>query len=102
MTEINRNRFCAEIDLLQRLHADLKAIATGNGPTEAELVTAPMISFYDVTTRSLPCLAGLIEGKSLEASDSSGASLLVLYSPTQRWARTRSGYYRLGTQADAK
>lgn len=102
MSTSNKNRYRAEIEVFERLNADLKAIASGNGPTETDLAAAPIIDLYEVSTRSLPCLAGQIDGQSVDPSDSTGALLLMLYAPTLGWARTRSGYYRLGIPADKK
>lgn len=102
MNTSNKNRFRDEIDVFQRLHADLSAIAAGKGPTEADLVAAPIVDLYDVTTRSLPAIAGQIEGQSFGPPDSSEASLLILSSPTLGWVRTRSGYFRLGKPAGSE
>lgn len=98
----NKNKYRTEIEVFGRLHRDLKAIAAGAGPTETELAAAPVIDLYEVSMRSLPCLAGQIDGQSVDSSDSTGALLLMLYAPTLSWARTRSGYYRLGLPADTK
>lgn len=99
MSSINPNRFRTEIDVFQRLRADLKSIAAGKGPTEADLGAPPIVDFYEVTTRSLPAIAGQIEGQPFGPSDNSEASLLILYASKLGWVRTRSGYFRLGVPA---
>lgn len=96
------NRFRTEVDVFQRLRADLKAIAAGDGPTATELAAAPIVDLYEVTTRSLPAIAGQIEGQPFGSSDCREGSLLILYAPKLGWVRTRSGYFRLGTPATSK
>ncbi|WP_093154608.1 hypothetical protein [Thalassobaculum litoreum] len=102
MNTSNQNRFRTEIDVFQRLRADLIAIAAGDGPTEAELAAAPIVDLYEVTTRSLPAIAGQIDGQSFGPSDCREASLLILYAPKLGWVMTRSGYFRLGAPATSK
>ena len=98
----NKKKYRTEIEVFERLRHDLKAIAAGTGPTETELAAAPILDLYEVSTLSLPSLSGQIGGLSVDPSDSTGALLLMLYAPTLGWARTRSGYYRLGLPADTK
>jgi hypothetical protein len=98
----NKNKYRYEIEVFERLRHDLRAIAAGTGPTETELAAAPCIDLYEVSTLSLPSLSGQVDGLSVDPSDSTGALLLMLYAPTLGWARTRSGYYRLGLPAEKK
>ncbi|WPZ37263.1 DUF6634 family protein (plasmid) [Thalassobaculum sp. OXR-137] len=102
MKPSQKNRYRYEIEVFERLLGDLKAIAAGGGPTETELAAAPILDLYEVSTLSLPSLAGQVDGKPVDSSESTGAHLLMLHAPKLGWARTRSGYYRLGVPADRK
>lgn len=98
----SKKKYGAEIEVFERLSADLKAIASGIGPSEADLAAAPILDLYEVTTLSLPSLAGQIDRQSVNPSDSTGGRLLILHAPKLGWAMTRSGYFRLGRSADQK
>ena len=102
MNRNNTQKYRTEIEVFERLRHDLRAIAASTGPTETELAAAPILDLYEVSTLSLPSLSGQVDGLSVDPADSTGALLLMLYAPTLGWARTRSGYYRLGLPADKK
>lgn len=98
----NKNKFHSEIEVFERLQRDLKALASGNGPTTDDLAAVPILDLYEVSALSLPSLAGQVDGKPVDPTECTGAHLLVLHAPKLGWARTRSGYYRLGVPADRK
>ena len=98
----NKNKYRYEIEVFERLLGDLKALVSGNGPTKDDLAAAPILDLYEVSTLSLPSLAGQVDGKPVDPTECTGAHLLMLHAPKLGWARTRSGYYRLGVPADRK
>lgn len=102
LTVENKNKFRSEIEVFERLQRDLKALASGKGPTTDDLAAAPILDLYEVSTLSLPSLAGQVDGKPVDPTECTGAHLLMLHAPKLGWARTRSGYYRLGVPADRK
>lgn len=63
---------CAEIAIIERLAADLKAVPDGTGPTDANIKSAPHIDGYGRANRKVACLAGLISGRPMGTTNIAG------------------------------
>jgi hypothetical protein len=95
---LDEARISWEIDRLQRLAADLKAIRDGSGPTAADLSDAPILNNWTPEVRPAPCLVGYVAdhprlpgiGRPVITSD------LWVLAEHQGWARTLSRWYLLG------
>ena len=88
----------SEIELLERLVADLKRIRDGQGPTHDELAAAPIIHEYEIEHRLALALRGVILGHPLLGSTVGTTSDLWAITADKRWVRTLSRFYRLGGQ----
>ena len=87
-----QDRLISAITRLQRLADDLTRIAGDDMPTPYELGHAPLLDRYSVAQTRLECLVGVSQasGNLLRTSE------LYFIAPEQGWARTMSGFYRLG------
>ena len=86
-----------DIEMLNRLSADMKLLASGRFPAARDLAVAPVLTEYVLAKKELPCLAGLVTGHPrLGDGHLVATSDLWLYAPTMGWARTLSRTYRLG------
>jgi hypothetical protein len=81
---------------LQRLAADMIAIAEGSAPTDADLANAPILDRYVVCETTVQCLMGFQSGHPVLTGKLIETSELHLMSVRDGWARTTSRYYRLG------
>ena len=87
----------SRVEYLERLAADLRALAEGQLPSPERLAASPQLNPYSVTTVEVPVLAGLVDRHPIL-----GASKTIVTSPVwavakdRTWARTYSRYYRLG------
>ena len=89
------DRLITAITRLHRLADDLTRIAGEDMPTPEELDNVPILDRYSVSERPLECLLGrrLGDGKLVRSDE------LYFIAPDQGWARTMSGFYRLGVAA---
>jgi hypothetical protein len=86
----------AEIVRLESLLADLRHVADGHLPTEANISSAPIIDRWATATRPEVCLIGEVHGHPNCAGPMSVTSGLQIFSPEYGWARTGSRFFRLG------
>lgn len=92
-----------EIERLEKLAADLRAIRDRNGPTAAELSGAPFLNNWSQEVRPAQCLVGYVAdhpvipgvGRPVITSD------LWVLAENQGWARTLSRWYLLGRRQPA-
>lgn len=83
----------------QSLADDLRRIAAGELPTEAELRAAPIIDHWSLAVRPESCVVGVISGHpSIGEMRPGRTSSIFVYAPN-RWVRTWSRLYRLGVRA---
>lgn len=83
------------IELLQRLVDDLTAIVTGSRPTKADLDSAVVLSAFQLSERSVPCLVGIAHRHPHLGDQLITTSQVFAADPGWRWARTMSRFYRL-------
>ena len=97
----------SEFHRLSKVHRqladDLDLLALGEGPSDENMFWSPYIDCYRVSSRTRPCLHGLVSGhpKLSPMGREVLTSELIAYSPKLKLARTRSRWYRLGTPASA-
>ena len=90
-------QFDYEIERLQRLVADLKAIKLGAAPSAQTLNSSPVIHLYTLAARDdCLCLKGVAEGHPRLGTRHVLTSDLWVMAPRHGWARTLSRFYRLG------
>lgn len=94
------SRLQYEIQRLERLLKDLKAIQAGSGPSADELAEAPVFDQYVILRRPVPCLAGEVLGHPRLPGGPTISSDLWVIDPEAGWARTLSRYYTLGRILD--
>src|SRR5919109_3655879 len=87
-----------QLVLLEALVDDLRRIADGTAPTYDDLVDAPFLDAWVVTTRSERCLTGCVSGHPLLDGPVIKTSTLWSGDGSQGWARTYSRFYRLGDE----
>jgi|JI10StandDraft_1071094.scaffolds.fasta_scaffold1317234_1 hypothetical protein len=86
---------------LEQVLADLKAISTGTGPTEADLDEAPTLALWTHATTPTPCLAGYVQDHPrLGDGKLIATSMLWAINYERRWARTNTRWYSLGQGID--
>jgi len=84
---------------LDKLTADLRRIQAGNAPSSAVLAGCPLLDGWSFGFLPAACLVGAVYQHPLLGSRPSlYTSEIVFIDPNRRWARTRSMYYRLGTE----
>ncbi len=91
-----RERLIQAAKRLQRLAADVIAIAEGSAPMDADLADAPILDRYAVCEGAVQCLTGIQSGHPVLTGKLIETSELHLMSVRDGWARTTSRYYRLG------
>lgn len=85
-----------ERDELGKILAAIAAAETG--PTEAELVAAPILDEWQPLFRKkVVILTGVVTGHPLLGNDGITTSPLIRINIVEKWARTESRWYRLGT-----
>ena len=88
------------IEKLRRLASDLARIRSGKGPTRAEIVGAPVLDWWAVGIRPVPCLVGAAHGHPLLREQSRIVTSELFAIDTCRGvARTYSRFYKLGAPA---
>ena len=86
---------------VEQIAIDLEMVARGELPSEQTLSSAPLIEFWRVALRPVPCLVGVcgdhprLNGPMITTTD------LWMFAPDLGWARTLSRFYRLGTPRPA-
>lgn len=84
---------------VENLMYDLSSIRTNGAPSTDQLKGAPYLEQWSLSSRQATCLEGLAIGHPILGDFVSvRTSELILFDPTEGWARTRSRYYRLGSQ----
>jgi len=83
-----------EIARLEDLTAHLEKLASGQMPSERELLIAPLLERFVLTSRPRPCLSGQQTGHPLLKGSLIRTSEIWVIAPT--WMRTYSRLYRLG------
>ncbi len=76
----------------RKLAVDIERIASGDGPTSAELASAPIIDFWRFASRETPGIIGLI-GDNRHQPSMIGP--LFAFTPNG-WARSFDAFYALG------
>lgn len=82
---------------VEQIATDLEMVARGEHPSEQALSAAPLMEFWRVALRPVPCLVGIcgdhprLNGPMITTTD------LWMFAPDLGWARTLSRFYRLGT-----
>lgn len=84
------------VNRCERLLADLQAIRSGIGPTDADLAMAPIIDFYQKSYVPVPCLVGHVRGHPRLPDGPARTSDIWVAAQEEGWVRTLSRYYRLG------
>ncbi len=90
----------AAIDMANRLHTDLLAIANGKLPPEA-LAGAPVLDKVILAKRVNPCLIAHLEGADYRTGVVRTSELWVA-NWQEGWVRTRKQFYRLDRTLDLK
>ncbi|WP_157632800.1 DUF6634 family protein [Hoeflea sp. 108] len=90
-----------EAERLSALATDLGEIAKRETLASSDALfpnEAPVLEFWSIGYRRVPCLAGLSSGHPVLYGDQREiiTSDLVAFSEVLGWARTRSRWYRLG------
>lgn len=85
-----------EIERLSTLIADLRRIAAGDLPTEADLRDALFLDHWAVAARPVHCLVGRVVGHPTLTGPTVRTSDIWAIAPTLGWARTLSRTYALG------
>jgi hypothetical protein len=84
---------------LDSLTADLRRIQAGVAPSSEVLERCPLLDQWSLGFLPAACLVGAVYQHPLLGSRPSlYTSEIVFIDPSRRWARTRSMYYRLGTE----
>ncbi|MCC8944196.1 hypothetical protein H8A97_03540 [Bradyrhizobium sp. Arg62] len=84
---------------LEKLVNDLRNSSQGSQPSEAHLQASPLLDRWSFAFLPAPCLKGSVhQHPTLGSCSNVHTSELVLIDPHKRWARTWSGFYRLGKQ----
>jgi hypothetical protein len=82
---------------LERLHSDLSRIRNGEGPTDEELKSAPILNRWQAGFRFSPCVFGQVFGHPILGDQRTiHTSELFAIDTLMGWARTWSRFYRLG------
>jgi len=84
---------------LDKLRADLRRIQAGNAPSPSVLEGCPLLDQWSFGFLPATCLVGAVYQHPLLGSRPSlYTSEMVFIDPDRRWVRTRSMFYRLGTE----
>lgn len=84
---------------LEELITDLRHIQAGDAPSPKILAGSPLLDGWSLGFLPSACLKGTVYQHPLLGSRPSlYTSEIIFIDPTRRWARTRSMYYRLGTE----
>jgi hypothetical protein len=87
----------ATIAKLRKLATDLSRIRSGEGPTRAEMVGAPVLDWWSLGVRPARCLIGMPHGHPiLRESNRVATSELFAIDTSRGFARTYSRIYKLG------
>jgi hypothetical protein len=88
--------------LLQKLDSlttDLRGLKTGTAPSEQQLRACPLLDQWSFGFLPAACLVGAVYNHPMLGNRPTlHTSELVLIDPANRWARTWSRFYRLGTR----
>ncbi len=101
--KITPHAYQHSIEVMRRMRAmcdDLDAVLAGLPPSEKLLADAPVLQEWRKVSYSALCLAGFVSGHPTIRSGPLVSSQLYMVDPEQKWARTMSRFYRLGTPAD--
>lgn len=86
------------IDVLRRLLSDLEQLRDRGTPSPSSLADAPFLDEWAFAHRLVPCLNGYPEGHpTCRSGRMARTSDLWVIAPGQRYARTLTRFYRLGT-----
>lgn len=85
-----------EIRRLAALLDDLKRLASGGLPTDAELRDAPFLDGWAIAQRTVPCLIGRVTGHPVLGGPTVRTSDVWALAPGLGFARTLSHLYTLG------
>ncbi|RFC65932.1 hypothetical protein DYI37_00080 [Fulvimarina endophytica] len=89
----------ATVRQLRDLLRDLEAIQAGWRPSPADLWQAPVLEGWEIGSRTVPCLLGLVQGHpTLDDHRLIRTSEVWAIAPEFGYARTLSRLYRLGEQ----
>ena len=97
--EVNRRGILGdihpEIARYEALVTDLRNIAAGKLPTEADLGTAPLLDMWAMGTAPVPILVGAVHGHPVLRGPVIRTTDIQVFAPELGWARTLSRFYRL-------
>lgn len=88
-----------EADRLEKLAADLRRIAEGEGPLPSDLIGAPILDRWEILQHPTPYLTGIASGHPRLNDGRIFTSDLIVLAPDKAWARTRSRFYVLAEPA---
>lgn len=90
------DNFDEQIEKLEALVADLKRVRGGWRPGPEDLKDAPLLEYWDLVKRSVPCLEGQTTDHPILGGTTVRTSELWALAPQAGWARTYSRFYRIG------
>ena len=82
---------------LETLRCDLQALAEGKPPSAKILRAAPLLEQFRIAGREALCLVGTGAGHPRLPAGPIATEEVWAFAPDFSWARTFSGFYRLGT-----
>ena len=82
---------------LETLRRDLQALAEGKPPTPKTLRAAPLLEQFRIAGREALCLVGTGAGHPHLPAGPIATAEVWAFAADFSWARTFSGFYRLGT-----
>ncbi len=101
--QLSPHAYHHSIEVMRRIRAmcdDIDAVLAGLPPSERLLADAPVLQGWRKTSYPALCLAGFVSGHPTIRSGPLVSSQLYMVDPEQKWARTMSRFYRLGTPAE--
>jgi len=93
--------FVRDVERIERLAVDLRALHEGRVPTPQDLVDAPTIDRWTIAaTTGSPALLGHVFGHPMLGTREVLTSPVIVAAPDDGFARTISRYYRLGRPSE--
>jgi hypothetical protein len=95
--------YCGDLNVVQeqliRLLDDIRELRAENAPAAVQLEEAPLLDQWSLGLVPAPCIVGtLVERPIFRNRTRVHTHQMVLIDPEVGWARTWSGFYRLGTR----
>jgi hypothetical protein len=84
---------------LTRLLDDIRALRGDKGPGAIDLAGAPLVDQWSIGLVPAPCIVGTVVGHPIFRNRTRvHTQQMILIDPDAGWARTWSGFYRLGAR----